>query len=189
MRIFWRLINWLDLGRFSEGTTKGTSLMQIHAKQKLVPFSKAWEMNLFRDGSELLKIGKTAFSPLSLFLATQDSFYPHFPLSLDEASDRGANYQTVSDGGNEHTSCLPRTQQGRPSGGGRAGGSVPQGCPVPPVGTHPWFPAAGPWQASTALPAGICPPACLDLHLSAKQSQTGGSTGAYKALSGKFVKT
>lgn len=77
--------------------------MQIHAKQKSLPFSKAWEMNLFRDGSERPKIGKTAFSPLSLFLAPEDSFYPLFPPSLDEARKQGANYQTKS---NEETSTL-----------------------------------------------------------------------------------
>lgn len=48
--------------------------MQIHAKQKLVPFSKSWETQLLSDSSELLKIGKTAFDPLRSSLGTQGLF-------------------------------------------------------------------------------------------------------------------
>lgn len=68
------IINWPDLGGSSEGRTKGASLMQIHAKQKLVPFSKSWETQLLSDSSELLKIGKTAFDPLRSSLGTQGLF-------------------------------------------------------------------------------------------------------------------
>lgn len=153
MCIFWRLINGLDLGRLSEGTTKGTALMQIHAKQKSVPFSKAWETNLFRAGSERPKIGKTAFSPLSLLLAPEDSFHPLFPPSLDEARRQGANYQTKAERGNEHTK-LSTEPAGQTPGwwlGGTKAAPFPQDCPVPSV-----VPSPGSQQRVPGRPAQRC---------------------------------
>lgn len=67
--------------------------MQIHAKQKLVPFSKAWEMQLFSDSSELLKIGKTAFYALRSLLGTRGLFYSRCPKNPDRANSQSANYQ------------------------------------------------------------------------------------------------
>lgn len=152
--------------------------MQIHAKQKSVPFSKAWETNLFRAGSERPKIGKTAFSPLSLLLAPEDSFHPLFPPSLDEARRQGANYQTEAERGNEHTK-LSTEPAGQTPGwwlGGTKAAPFPQDCPVPSVVPSPGS-SSGSLAGRHSAASSNLPIACWGLHLSTKQSQKEAAPG------------